>query len=119
MKRIGPNPEPRGTPQERLETCEMWSLTMTDCVVFVREEENQESAVPEMPYMCWSLSRSMQWSIVSKAAEMIQECQKRNIAGVKCKKDVICYFEKGCFSAMVRAVSGLRRTDEPLFKEIG
>ena len=46
-------------------------------------------------------------------------CQKRNIAGVKCKKDVICYFEKGCFSAVVRAVSGLRRTDEIMFSEIG
>ena len=61
----------------------------------------------------------MQWSIVSKAAEIIQECQKRNIAGVKCKKDAICYFEKGCFSAMVKAVSRLRRTDELVFSEIG
>ena len=79
MKRIGPNTEPRGTPQERLETCEMWSLTMTDCVVFVREEENQESAVPEMPYMCWSLSRSIQWSIVSKAAERSKSVRRETL----------------------------------------
>ena len=32
---------------------------------------------------------------------------------------VICYFEKDCFSAVVRAVSGLRRTDEIMFSEIG
>ena len=35
------------------------------------------------------------------------------------QKDVICYFEKGCFSAIVRAVSGLKRTDELVFSEIG
>ena len=45
--------------------------------------------------------------------------EERNIAGVKCKKDVMCYFEKGCVSAMARAVSGLRRTDELMFSEIG
>ena len=45
--------------------------------------------------------------------------EERNIAGVKCKKDVICYFEKGCFGAIVRAVSGLKRTDELVFSEIG
>ena len=35
------------------------------------------------------------------------------------QKDVICYFEKDCFSAIVRAVSGLKRTDELVFSEIG
>ena len=54
-----------------------------------------------------------------KGSWKIQECKKRNTAGVKRKKDVICYFEKGCFSAMVRAVSGLRRTDELMFSETG
>ena len=54
-----------------------------------------------------------------KGSCKIQECQKRNIAGVKYKKDVICYFEKGCFSAMVRAAGGLRRTDGLMFSEIG
>ena len=53
-----------------------------------------------------------------KGSWKIQECQKRNIAGVKCKKDVICYLEKGCFSAMVRVVSRLR-TDEIVFSEVG
>ena len=59
----------------------------------------------------------MQWSTV-KGSGKIQEYQKRNIAGVKCKKDVICFSEKGSFSAMERAVSGLR-TDEIVFSEIG
>ena len=36
-----------------------------------------------------------------KGSWKIQECQKRNIAGVKCKKDVICYFEKGLAITMV------------------
>ena len=54
-----------------------------------------------------------------KGSWKIQEHQKRNIAGVKCKKNVICYFEKGCFSAMVRVVSGLRRTDELVLSETG
>ena len=54
-----------------------------------------------------------------KGSLKIQECQKRNIAGIRRKKDVICYVEKGCFSAMVRAVSGLRRTGELMFSEIG
>ena len=61
----------------------------------------------------------MQWSILSKAAEGSKSVRRRNTAGVKCKKDVICYFEKGCVSPMVRAVSGLRRTDELVFSEIG
>ena len=58
----------------------------------------------------------MQWSVVSKAAERSKSVRRETF---KCKKDVICYFEKGCFSAMVRAVSGLRRTDELMFSEIG
>ena len=64
--------------------------------------------------MCWSLSRSMQWSVVSKAAERSKSVRRETF---KCKKDVICYFEKGCFSAMVRAVSAQRRTDELMFSE--
>ena len=70
-----------------------------------------------MPYTWWSLLRSMKWSTVSEAAERSKR-QERNTARVKCKKDVICSFEKGCFSAMARAVSGFRRTDELMFSEI-
>ena len=54
-----------------------------------------------------------------KCSCKLQECQKKNIAGGKCKKDVICYFEKGCYSAMVRAVSRWRKTDEVVFSEVG
>ena len=69
--------------------------------------------------MCWSLVKKYAVVNCVKGSRKIQECQKRNVAGVKCKKDVICYFEKGCFSAMVRAVNGLRRTGELMFSEIG
>ena len=54
-----------------------------------------------------------------KGSWKIQECQKRNIVRVKCKENVICYFEKGCFSTMVRVVSWLRRTDEVVFSKVG
>ena len=33
----------------------------------------------EMPYMCWSLSRSMPWSIVSKAAERSKSVRRETL----------------------------------------
>ena len=72
-----------------------------------------------MPYKCWSLVRSMRCVSCVKGSSEIHACQKRNIARVMCKKDVIGYSEKGCFSAMGKVVSGLRRTDEIVFSEIG
>ena len=67
--------------------------------------------------MRWSLLISMQRSVMSKAAERSKSV--RSETSPKCQEDAICYFEKGSFSAIVRAVSGLRRTDELMFSEIG
>ena len=47
-----------------------------------------------------------------------QRVSERNIVSVKCKEGVICYHDKGCFSATARAVSG-ERTDEIVFSEVG
>ena len=70
-----------------------------------------------MPYMCWSLLRSMQWSVVSKAAERSKSARSETFP-VKCKKDVICHFEKSCFCAVVRAISALRETDDVVFRKV-
>ena len=72
-----------------------------------------------MPYKCWSLLRSMQWSVVSKAAERSKSVRREILPESVARRMLFCYFDKGCFNAMVRAVSGLRRTDELMFSEIG
>ena len=46
-------------------------------------------------------------------------CQKRNIARVKYGENVIYYFEKGCFSAVLWLVNRLKRTDEIVFSDVG
>ena len=60
------------------------------------------------------------YAVVScvKGSRTIQLSEEKHCRS-QVQKDVICYFEKGCFSAIVRAVSGLKRTDELVFSEIG
>ena len=54
---------------------------MTECVLFVKKEENQESAVPEMPYMCISINTEINGhtkeSISRKVASRMGQKQKQ------------------------------------------
>ena len=61
----------------------------------------------------------MQWSFVSKAAERSNSVKRETLPESSARRNVICYFERGTFSAMVKAVGGLRRTDETVFSEVG
>ena len=66
--------------------------------------------------MCWSLSRSMQWSIVSKAAERSKSVRRETLPESSARRMSFAIFRR---AAMVRAVRGLRRTDELVFSETG
>ena len=96
----------------------MWSFMITDCSIRQIRRKPGECNTGDAIHVLESVKKYALVNCV-KGSLKIQECQKRNIAGVKYKKDVICYFEKGCFSAMVRVVIGLRRTDELMFSETG
>ena len=69
--------------------------------------------------MCWSLSRSMPCSIVSKAAERSKSVRRESLPESRARRMSFVILRRACFSAMVRAVSGLRRTDKLVFSEIG
>ena len=100
---------------------DLWDVVIDDdwlCSICQIRRKPGECSTGDAIHVLESVKK---YEVVScvKGSWKIQECQKRNIAGVKCKKEVICYFEKGCFSAMVRVASRLRRTDELIFSEIG
>ena len=60
---------------------DLWDMVTNDdwlCSI-CQIRRNQESAVPEMPYMRWSLSRSMQWSVVSETAERSKSVRRETL----------------------------------------
>ena len=64
-----PSTEPCATPNKRWTTADVWATTWTDCVLLLKYDEDQLTAVPERPKQWDSLSSSIWWSIVSNAAD--------------------------------------------------
>ena len=64
------------------------------CSICQRRTRPGECSTRDVIHVLESVEK---YSVVScvKGSWKIQESQKRNIAGIKCKKDVICYFAKG------------------------
>ena len=79
-----------------------------------KKEAKSVYIVPEMSYRCWSLLTESGQLCSVKPRDPRVFARRKNITRVKCKQDVICYFEKSCFTVVVRAVSRLR-TDETVF----
>ena len=79
-----------------------------------KKEAKSVYIVPEMSYRCWSLLTESGQLCSMKPRDPRVFARRKNITRVKCKQDVICYFEKGCFTVVVRAVRRLR-TDEIVF----
>ena len=61
----------------------------------------------------------MQWSIVSKASERANSVRRETLPESSARGMSFVILRRACFSAMLRAVSGQRRTDELMFSEIG
>ena len=80
-----------------------------------KKEARSVYIVPEMSYRCWSLLTESGHLCSMKPRDPRVFARIFFFTRVKCKQDVICYFEKSCFTVVVRAVSRLR-TDETVFR---
>ena len=58
-KRIGPKPDPCGTPQDTDAGTDVCERTETDWIRPERYDENQSRTVPERPKSCCNLCRRM------------------------------------------------------------
>ena len=63
-----PKTDPRGTPKTKSIGVDFKPSTITDCVLSLWYDSNQDSATPEIPKVLSSRLNRMAWSRVSKAA---------------------------------------------------